>query len=332
MREISYTTYSDEHIPEIIKFWNKSFSGWPNAIRMTANRYRSRVVNIVTGVEAFEPQGMILAFEGKNLVGYCHSGTRNEVVCKRVYQDWPGGSEGFIALIFVSPSHRSHGIGTELIKRAKLYLYGTKRIVIDGQVFNPFYGNSTGPGTCFFGTTEGISIPDDDEKTKAFLSKEGFEKRYTGIALEVPLSRVSLKRVAESRSTIEEKGVIFKSRRNAAPVILLPERITQAYVATQEYDSFFAEKQGTVLGVVVSYPMKGLISKEKKSGIYHLEVAEEARGMGLGGALLSSALAELKSRRKIKKVEALSLEEVSPQAINLYKKVGFEEIRRWAIY
>ncbi|TET38145.1 MAG: GNAT family N-acetyltransferase [Planctomycetota bacterium] len=332
MREITYTEYSDEDLPSIVRFWNASFSTWPNAVRMTAHLYRTRVVELNTGVEAFEPKGFILAWDGKKIVGYCHSGTRSGVVCRRLYDGWEGGSEGFIALIYVAKDYRNRGIGTELMRRAKQYLYGTARIVIDGQVFNPFYGNSAGPATCFFGTTEGISVPDEDEAAKKFFSREGFEKRYTGVALEVALSSVSLKRVGATRNAAEDNGVMFRTKKNVSPTIGMPERISLQYDASQTFDSFYAVRDGLTIGIVVSYPMKGLVSKEKKAAIYHLEVSKDARGIGLGEALLSSALVDLKSRRQMKKCETLTLQEVSPEALKLYKKVGFKEMRRWAIY
>jgi ribosomal protein S18 acetylase RimI-like enzyme len=323
MPNVAYGAYTDGDLKQIVQLWNEAFGGMRNFIKMDAAGLQCRIFKQENAVEVFDPKGFIVAKVDGKAAGFIHAGVRNETFCKTAYNDWPGGTEGFIGIVAVAPAHRRKGIGTELMSRAKKYLYGSTRIILDGQCLNPFYGNSEGPMSPPWGTTEGISVPVGDRATKNFFGKFGFIKRYTGISLELGLSAYQQKK-PELPS-----GYTQALDKEKMPVVGAPNTMSIPNAKKFTFDAFSVLKGSKVVAAGTSYPMSELPGN--KEAIYEIKVADGHREKGLGKFLLASLLESMKTRGA-KVCEVLTVVELSPEGVTFYESAGFKEVARWDIY
>jgi len=194
--------------------------------------------------------------------------------------------------------------------------------VLDGQCFNPYYGNSEGPFTPLWGTPEGISIDWNDSATKKFLARKGFAPRFKGVQLSLDLAAVA-------PVAAKGRGYDFKVVTDFYPEIGRKVQVRRAILPGLTYEVVAAVQRGKVVGMISTYPMvevrPGLI------GIYEAVVVESLRGRALGKRLLQTAVARMKEQGAAQ-CEVLTLPELSPAAHKLYLAAGFQPVQSWAIY
>ncbi len=323
MPEITYATFEEKDAAAVVRLWNEMFASQRNFFELDVAEFERRVSGNRNSLEVFDPMGFILAREGGKLAGFIHAGVRNEIFCKAAYSDWQGGSEGYIAVVCVAGPFQKRGIGTELVNRAKKYMYGTSRIIVDGQCLNPFYGNSEGPMIPPWGTTEGISVPADDQAVRALFKKFGFEKRYTGVSLELDLTSFS------PSADEAPEGYTKRVYTDSMPAVGAPAGLTIPYRKQFTFEAVSLEKDSVTAAVASSFPMPDLPGK--KEGIYEIKVHDDHRDRGLGSFLLGTLLASMKDRGA-EVCEVLSVPELSPRSPEFYGSFGFEEAARWDIY
>lgn len=329
MPNISYSSFGNTTLTEFVAFWNAAFASWPNFHPMTEAVFHQRVLDKTTGIEKFDHHGLILARHDGKIVGFAHAGINPEEYCRVFHPGWEGGTQGYLGAIFVLPAERGKGIGKGLWNHAMDRLSGTRETVIDGQCMNPFWGNSEGPFTPFFGTTEGISVPWDDAKTKEFLGHRGFKPRYKAVSLEYSLGAWEHSAFAAAIAEAEGNGFAVSFRRNFCPVIGQSAEANMPYPPGLTYGTAYAVAGGAVAGTIITYPMKEI--SPFKHGVYELSVTETARGKGIGRALVLKALEKVhKSGGNL--CETLTLPELSAPAHGLYLAVGFKPKTEWAIY
>lgn len=317
---VEYRTWSDDLLPAFVRFWNRSFANRRNFFPITAERFRRRVIDKRTAIEKFEPAAFLVAFDGSEIVGAIHGGVRPESLCRVLFADWPGGTQGYVAFLFVDPAARKRGIGTELWHRLHAALAGVKQMTVDGQCINPFYGNSEGPFTPFWGTPEGISIEWGDSATKQFFARRGFAPRFKGVQLElrVPAARVEMPGSVEirlSKDLYPELGVTFGT--------------ASRYAASGPFEVAAALSQGKTVGVLAWFPL--LEVGPGRFAIYEAVVLEDFQGKGIGRALLGRAVSRMKEDGA-EVCDVLTLPEVSKAAHELYVSAGFTPCVQWAIY
>lgn len=314
---ITYETFTDARLGEIAEFWNDGPAKLHNGWRVSAAALTSRVFQKRTGAEAFDAAGYIVAIDGAAVVGAVHASIQSERVAQVLAADWPGGTRGAILFLYVRPSYRRRGVGTELWRRATAYLGGCRSTFIDGHCLNPFYGNSEGPVTPLFGTPEGISLPWDDEATKAFLAQKGFTPKYKAVQYARALATVP--------AADPDVRVLPSCFPSLGQAIDSPPRVDPMLI----FETAIALDGPTVAGTLCFYPM--LDARQGLFGIYELAVAETHRGRGLGRKLLASALARMRECSG-ESVEVLTIPDLSPDAVKLYESMDFKPVASWAIY
>ncbi|MBI4618396.1 MAG: GNAT family N-acetyltransferase [Planctomycetes bacterium] len=306
---IRFRNWLPADLPAAVFYWNRAFADRRNFFPIDERDFRDRVVANRHGEEAFDPAGFQIATDGAEWVGFAHAGRR--------------ANRGYLAFLHVREPHRRHGVGGALFDLCLSYLAGTDEVFVDGQCFNPYYGNVQGPFIPFWGTPEGISVPQGDREALAFLERRGFVPRFEAVTME---------RAPADSPVLGEKGegnATFRSYVNACPALgsrpddLVPHARFDRHIA---WAAVVGER---VAGRVIAYSMER--ARSGLWGIYDLEVEEVARGSGLGMALVRRALDSLAALR-VETCEVLTIPALSPAAYRVYERLGFGVAVRWAIF
>ncbi len=316
-------------LPEVVRFWNRAFAAKRNYFPVTEELFLGRVVNKRTAVEEFDPPGFVVARDGREIVGFIHVGTRTEALVRSLDAEWPGGTQGYVAFLYVDPVRRKKGIGSELWHRGLEHLRGTRQVVLDGQCWNPFYGNSEGPFTPFWGTPEGVSVEWDSSETKKFFARKGFAPRFKGVQMASDLSRAPGPEIGPIERLLARGGFQLRLLQQEYPELGRAAKARRTLPPGLEFDCTVALREGRTVGVIASFPLK-----EVRAGlhaIYEANVVEEYRGRALGKNLLAAALARMRSRGA-SSCEVLTIPEISPVAHKLYQAAGFDQAASWAVY
>jgi ribosomal protein S18 acetylase RimI-like enzyme len=303
-------------LPELVRFWNRSFVERRNFFPVTGHLLRERVIE----KETFDPRGFIVAREGRKIAGIVHVGIRREAACRLLDPKWSGGTQGYVAFLFVDPARRRQGIGTELWRRGLDRLRGTRQVVVDGRCLNPFYGNSEGPFTPFWGTPEGVSVDWEDSGTQKFLARKGFVPRFRAFHLAMDLAG-GLPRLPPSSQ--------FRTVVNSYPELGRPFKERRAVATGIDYEVVTAVRAGRTVAIFSFYPLSEV--RQGLFAVYEASVVEKLRGRALGRRLLDAGLERMRSRGA-SQVEVLTVPELSPVTHKRYLAACFRKVASWAIY
>jgi ribosomal protein S18 acetylase RimI-like enzyme len=126
-------------------------------------------------------------------------------------------------------------------------------------------------------------------------------------------------------SLIEERAFIGKQRKVSEKEESKYVRNLIHKIENKKSVALVAEQDGKILGFgdVHKNPLDAL----RYVGSFGIGIRKEARGMGIGEKLAGLLIKEAKKKLKIKIIELHVFANNTP-AINLYKKLGFEEVGR----
>ena len=308
VNSVEISNWREPFLPALVEHWNRSFRDRPNFFEIASPEFRERVME--NGDARFDPDGFFLAIDGDQIVGFSHAVGHQE-------------REGFLAFLHVEESYRGCGIGTALYTRCRDHLADRETFRIDGQCVTPYYGNVQGPFLPWWGSPEGIGILADDSVTIGFLRRRGHEPRYEAVSLEMDLAGPGEEPLAPA------EGVVYRLFERSSPMLGASPLESVAFTRGNDFLTWSALAEGICVGAALFYPMER--AHPGKWGIYHLEVDPRARGRGVGGGLLGRLLGSL-CERGARCCEVLSIPELSAGAVRLYRRAGFREVRRWAIF
>ena len=329
MAEYTYGSYRDELLPGIVAFWNRVFAERRNFFPVTEKMFRERIVEKKTAVETFRPGGFLVARREEEVVGVLHAGRNSPEVCKVLNPDWPGGEQGYIALLMVDPAHRKKGIGTALWHGVREFLDGCVQVVVDGQCLNPFYGNSQGPFTPFWGTPEGISVLWKDSATKKFFAQKGYAPRYKAVQMELAVQKAPAQDVEKLEADLKARGVEIKTIHDSYPEVGGRVGDSDRKVEGLVYECLTAIDGDRVAAVLTTYPMVELALD--RHAIYEAIVHEDYRARGIGKGMLSLAIERLRAQGSVS-CSVLTIPDVSEAAFKMYDSAGFQPCESWAVY
>jgi GNAT superfamily N-acetyltransferase len=110
---IQYRTFRNPDPPRILELWLQCPLG-----RSGAQPQSTDVFEVFNYSQLFfDPAGLILAFDGPQLVGLSHAG-----FCCTDDESRLDRSRGVVCLVLVHPGYHRRGIGRELVRRAESYL------------------------------------------------------------------------------------------------------------------------------------------------------------------------------------------------------------------
>jgi ribosomal protein S18 acetylase RimI-like enzyme len=110
---IEYRRFRNSDPPQIRRLWREAGLGRGAATELDADSLET----VVFAQPYFDKEGLIVAIEDGQMVGFIHAGFRASDDEQQLSND-----DGTILAVIVAPSHRRQGIGRELVRRAEEYL------------------------------------------------------------------------------------------------------------------------------------------------------------------------------------------------------------------
>jgi GNAT superfamily N-acetyltransferase len=159
---IEYRSFRNGDPPRIIALWNAGGLGQHAAVPLTPDALE--ISNL--SQTYFDAAGLIVAFDGTNLVGFVHAGFATVPEQNRLSTD-----EGVICAVVVHPSHQGQGIGRELVRRAEEYLVSHRaKTIFAGPSPNrdPFYVG-------IYGGIQPAGFLDSNTAATPFFTKLGYQ-------------------------------------------------------------------------------------------------------------------------------------------------------------
>ncbi|MHC4605991.1 MAG: GNAT family N-acetyltransferase [Planctomycetota bacterium] len=327
--DVAYTIYRADLLPQIVAFWNRVFADRRNFFPIDEKTFLERIVEKKTAVEQFRPDGFLMAVRGDRVAGILHAGRNPEAVCRVLNPEWPGGEQGYVALVAVDKQDRRKGIGTELWRLGQEFFANAAQVVVDGQCLNPFYGNSEGPFTPLWGTPEGISVLWSDGETRGFFARRGYAPRYKGVHMQLDVGSVAVQPVDRIETDLRARGMEVRSVVDAHPEPGKSLEDAGERAGGLLYEALTAVEGKRVAAVLTTYPMMEL--EPGRHAIYEAVVHEDYRERGLGRLMLELAIERMRAQAS-EKCDVLTIPDVSEAAYRLYESVGFKPVEEWAIY
>lgn len=307
--------YREEYNTQIVEIINRSFSVHPNFNTATTEWLYRTVISRQTAIEKFQPEDFMVSIENERVTGFLHFSRYRPEHARVLWPDYPAISTGAILFFAVDPKLRKNGHGKALFTRAVERLSDCKRIALDWQCMNPFYGNSEIPRQVIYGSPEGPGILESDAATVGFVEKFGFKKVGSIPHLQADLSKIPGWRLPG-----------FRRESNFLPFLDLP--IQRGIKGGEEFESLFRVRDKKVAGYITYFP---LTKTRNVWGIYRLEVSTTERGKGVGRLLLQSAMKRVRQLGG-KFMDTVTIPVISPNAYNLYRRFGFREINHWCCF
>ena len=307
-------------LPALVRFWNRAFAAKRNFFPVDGELLRRRLLS------RGGARGVVVALEGEEIVGLAHGVRRPESLCRSLDPSWPGGPQGVVAFLFVEPAHRRKGIGDALWHAVLRRFRAVRQVVLDGQCLSPHYGNAEGPFTPLWGTPEGVAVEWADSATKKFLARKGFAPRTKGVQLAVELPPGPGPDLAPA---LKRLGLRLEHASGRLPELGLPWEESRPVPRGLDFEVVGAVRRGRTAGLFAAFPMREVAPEVW--AIYEASVAEDLRGRAPSRRLLQALLSRIRIRGG-RKVEVLTLPDVSPAAHKLYLAEGFVPVASWALY
>lgn len=161
-----YRSFRNTDPPSLVEIWNDAFPS-RGAVRL---RHSAPLERFTFAKPYFDPDGLIVAVEGTERVGFVHAGFGPNADESGISYE-----KGILCALGVRAAYRQRDIGTELLRRAEAYLRGRgARALYAGPRWPlcPFY----------FGLYGGCDMPgflDSDPAAAPFLQAHGYRPVHT---------------------------------------------------------------------------------------------------------------------------------------------------------
>ena len=308
--------FCEDDIEPIVEFWNRSFSSRRMFRPLASDYFRMRIM----GRAAFNPRAFFIARSDGGIVGLGQvTGTVEKA---------------FLSLLYVAPEFRRGGIGTALLGMVEPHLKKAEEVRTAAVVMDPVYGASfdeagssglrtraqwDGPRFSLWGSVEGIGVPVSDLSTGNFLLKRGFS--FADIDFSMRIEGIQPGRF-EKKTQITAGGRRYNINlydnvyawRSTPYHYEIPHRDLQLVSGRQ------------VLGDLMWYKWD-----DSTAVLFEFQVLRQARGLGLGRAMLSCALADM-AEAGCTACELNTGSRRNARAVHVYRNAGFRVAEAWQTY
>ena len=302
--------FSPDDIPEIVGFWNRSFSHERLFVPLTEELFRARIL----GRAAFRPEAMRTARVGGDIVGIGHASRK--------------GREGFLSLLYVAPQFRRRGIGSRLLDELEEWWGALPRVRAGAVIFDPIYGVDFddrrtwgGPRMPYWGASEGLAPLACDVETRNFMVRRGFVSADADYSMLVCGLRTRDEDTLNRRERFNIGGRDYEIRvvenssvRQKSYRFEVPHRACQLRVGAR------------ALGECMWFAFD-----EDMAIIYDFYLLPEGRGKGLGRAVLLRCLADIKDAG-LDQCDLTTGSRRNARAVKIYRMAGFRVERVWQPY
>jgi ribosomal protein S18 acetylase RimI-like enzyme len=311
---IQYRTFRNPDPPGLVELWNRCFNGRGTVpIRLAA-----LLEYFIFAKPYFDPQGLILALDGDQPVGFAHAGFGPAESRTAVNH-----SVGVLCSLGVQPTYRRQGIGTTLLSRSEEYMRGhgaTEILAGPLAPFNPFtfglYGGSQSPG-----------FLDSDVLARPFLEHRGYRPARTALVFQRHLQRI----VIPPDPRFPAYRQRFEIHALPAPRVSWWQECVLGPIEMVEY-RLTDRATGQIIAHATLWEMDTFsqLWNEHAIGIVDMEVVAAQRGQGLAKFLLGQILRHL-HEQFFSLVEIHVGEENAP-GVKLVQSLGFNQVDRGHSY
>lgn len=312
---IDYRHFRNPDVPALTELWNRVQFGTGAASEFSRDAYDM----LVLAEPYFDRRGLIEAWDGKKLVGFCHAGfgpnTDGAAISKEV---------GILCAIGVHPGYRQQGIGRRLVELAEEYLRreGAGAIVAGESLErNPFYLGLYGGADC-------AGFLESDTHAAPFFAKLNYNptESYSILARELQTGK----------TPFDPRGIAMKKQMKFG-VLDRPPRATWWWLVRHgRFESltftFAPSTGGGIAALVTCWGMElhSVCRGKRTVGITDLFVAESVRRRGYAKVLLCEVL------RRLREDGVTDVEVVIPGlntgAKALFASLGFTQRDQGTVY
>lgn len=308
----TFRAFRNDDPPAIRDLWNLAAEENP---RVAIVRSCDMLENYLFSKPYFETESLTVAEEGELMVGFSLAGFGYDAG-----SDGLDRKQGSTCLLFVHPSFRKRGIGTELVKRSEAYLRGAGATEVFGGSYLPcdafglgLYGGARTPG-----------ILEEDAASIALFRKLGYAPKKTAeiyrLRLDVDFDRSSDPRLPLLRRTVKIYSESFPAMDDwwAANTIGL--------AFCYRFDLEDGEEPANAVGTALVWEMEGFAREPdgRAFGIYDLFIDPSFRRKGYAKLFMLSILRHLRDNR-INYVE-VQIDDTNNAARGLLTQFGFEQV------
>ncbi|MCI0331996.1 MAG: GNAT family N-acetyltransferase [Planctomycetes bacterium] len=266
----------------------------------------------------FDPQGLVLAFDGDSVVGFVHAGfgANDE-------QTDFDTSMGTTYQLMLRADNRNEELADELLRRAEDYLRDRGAKVLYGGGIRPFNAFYLG----LYGGSELPGVLVSDPVLGAACLRNGYHEIDRVQILQLELARFRPPVTRSQRQLRRE----LSSRENYCP----PAQSRWEAYTIGDFERLrfsLTAANGPSLAQVDFWDIEPLSTYRgvATAGMFDLRVTDERRRHGLATFLLAGAFERLRNRG-IVLVEAQTMQHNAP-ALALYAKLGFTKVDEGVVY
>ena len=312
---IEYRPFHNADPPHLAELWNFAKLG-PGA----ALEFPNDALDMLVFAEPyFDKQGLIVACDGAEVVGFAHAGFGANAAGTELSTD-----EGVICAVVVRMDYRRRGIGRELVARAEGYLRGRgAREIFAGESGrrNPFYLG-------LYGGADSAGFLESDTGAAPFFTALGYQ----------PAERYQLlyRHIAEKKDPFDPRMLQVK-RLMKFGVMDRPSDATWWWMTREG-------RFGSITFVLVpnaggpppaeatfwEMELHAATRGERTAGITRLVVAEPTRRKGYAKSLITEVIRRLRDEL-VTRVE-VTIRDDNVAALNLFKALGFQPFDVGVVY
>jgi ribosomal protein S18 acetylase RimI-like enzyme len=314
-RSVSLATFQPHHLPALVAFLNRALAGHRHWSPINEADFAERVL-VQPG---FDPQGLILACAGEDVVGGVHA--IKPVASMPGYRS--SEARQHLAWLAVLPEYRGRKIGDGLLSEAESYLYYCPLYFAAQNA--PFYGIMEKLWVPWYGSTErmGVSAVNDKDLV-SWLNLRGYQVTDSG---DISMIAHLHDRERPADPGLEQRGLCIVPITQQSPW-QGDEPFYQlrawSYNGGRQYQGLVVADGNRAVGSVVWYPLPGMLS----AALAWIGLERPYRGLRYGSYLLDRALAEMANRGYLS-VEVHVHSRDNVEAYSLLRRRGFEVCDYW---
>lgn len=311
----TFRTFLNTDPPKIVELWNRV--GQSRGFGRLSDC--DNLEQLIFSKPYFDRKGLHLAFDGDQLIGFCHAGFGSDFEGKHLDK-----SMGTIAMLVVDPSRQRQGIGSQLLVRGLNYLREQGSTVLYLGCLNPvnpfylgMYGGSELPG-----------VLESDESMSCFAIKHGFKRADTAMVYQLNLDE--LKPITDSRVPLLRRQVEVQVEPFPLPLSWW-HAATMGPMVTLGYEMHDKASE-TQIGRAWVWEMETFSRAWGVPcvGLTDVFIHEAYRRQGYGRLMLHSILKHLHGQ-KIALVEVQTMSR-NTAARGMYESLGFSHVDTGHIY
>lgn len=311
---LTYHTFRNSDPPALAALW-RSRAGQPGLLQPVSPDVLDQ---LVFAKPYFDREGLVLAWDGNELMGFAHAGFG-----PNADQSWICTDAGAICILLVRPECAEAETADGLLERCEAYLRGRGAKTIFGGGFyplNPFYLG-------LYGGSELSGVLDADTVARQALAARGYQEIERTALLRRDLN--SFESLVNRRQMQVQRQMVVEVTFDA------PRRTWWEESTLGEFDLTrfeLAPRGGSPVATATFRGMEpsGTTSAGRAAGLIELTVNESYRRRGLAVFLLSEAFRRF-LRQGITHIETQS-RQTDVVALAMFRKLGFQQILEGGVW